>query len=78
VCYPLQFDNASVHIQRAKSHDIHNTYDLGCAMDLQAYVWCLQRGLEDRDAKSEALRALEIFEKPGVVEDAGICRDLFH
>jgi hypothetical protein len=43
-------------------------------MELQARIWYRQRRLED--AKSEALGALEIFEKLGAAEDLGDCRTL--
>jgi tetratricopeptide (TPR) repeat protein len=69
-----EFDDANAHIGQAKLHAADNTYRLGRAMGLQANVWCLQLRLED--AKSEALHALEFYEKCGAVGDAGVCRDL--
>ena len=69
-----EFDDANVHIERAKSHAIDDPYKLGRAMVIQANVWCLQLRLED--AKSEAEHALETYEKSGAVYDAGVCRDL--
>ena len=69
-----EFDNANSHIEQAKSRTGGGTYQLGRAMRLQATVWCLQLRLEE--AKAEALTALEIFEKFGVAEAAGPCRDL--
>lgn len=41
---------------------------------MQAEVWCQQHRL--RDAESEALGALEIFEKLGAVNNARTTRDL--
>jgi len=62
------------HIERAKPHAVNDARKLGRAMHMQARVWYQQRRLED--AKSEALDALEIYEKSGAVRDAGVCRDL--
>jgi tetratricopeptide (TPR) repeat protein len=50
-----EFDEASAHIEQAKSHAIDNTYWLGCAIRLQARVLYRQGRFED--AKSEALHA---------------------
>ena len=69
-----EFDNANARIEQAKSHAVGDTYKLGRAMRLQAQVWHRQGRLED--AKSEALQALEIFQKFGAAKDAKICRDL--
>ena len=68
-----KLEDADVHIERAKSHAVDGTmlYDLGEVMIMQADVWYRQRRLGD--AKSEALAALEIFEKLGVTEDSGDC-----
>jgi tetratricopeptide (TPR) repeat protein len=69
-----EYDKASTHIGQAKSVTIDNTYWLGRAMHMQARIWYRQGRY--RDAKSEALCALEIYEKLGVANDARICRDL--
>ena len=69
-----EFDDASAHIRRAKSHAVDDAYMLGRAMQLQADIWSLQLRLEN--ARSEALHALEIYEKLGASSDAEICRDL--
>jgi len=71
-----EFDNANVYIKQAKSHAIdgHDEHNLGRATELQAKVWYQQLKLEN--AKSEALRAWEIYEKLGAVNDVGYCRDL--
>ena len=69
-----KFDNASAHIEQAKSHAANNAFQLGRATELQANVWYQQIRLEE--AKSEALRALEIYEKIGATEDVGYCKDL--
>jgi tetratricopeptide (TPR) repeat protein len=68
-----EFEDANTHIERAKSYAADYPYDLGRAMQLQAGIWYQQQRLED--AKSEALRALEIYEKCGAVYeiDAKVC-----
>jgi tetratricopeptide (TPR) repeat protein len=68
------FDEASTHVGQAKSHAADQPYKLGRAMETQAIIWHKQHRLED--AKSEALHALEIFQKLGAVKDAGDCRYL--
>ena len=60
-----RFDDAHNHIEHAKSHTAGNTYYLGCAMELQARVWYNQHRLEE--AKSDALRATDVYEKIGVM-----------
>ena len=69
-----EFDDATTHIERAKSHVIDDAYKLGRAMHLQANFWHGQGRLED--AKSQAKNALEILERSGAAYDAGVCRTL--
>jgi len=69
-----RFDDAQAVIERAKSHAINKPYRLGCAMELHARVWRRQRRFEE--AKSEALRAAEVYEKLGAAGDLGSCRGL--
>jgi tetratricopeptide (TPR) repeat protein len=69
-----RFDDAHVHIGRAKSDAINNAYNLGRAMELHANVWYDQRIFEK--AKFEVLRAVEIYEKLGAEQDLGRCREL--
>jgi tetratricopeptide (TPR) repeat protein len=66
----------SSHIERAKSHAVDGAmqYELGRAMHMQAEVWYRQLRLED--AKSEALDAIQIYEKFGVREELKLCRNL--
>ena len=68
------FVHANAHIEQAKSHAAGDAYCTGHAMELQADTWYWQGTFED--AKSEALHALEIFEKLGASKNAGDCRDL--
>jgi tetratricopeptide (TPR) repeat protein len=69
-----EFGEASTHTEQAKLHADNEAYKLGRAIEMQARIWNLQHRLEE--AKSEALHALEIYEKLGAVRDAGDCRDL--
>jgi tetratricopeptide (TPR) repeat protein len=69
-----EFGEVNSHIELAKSHAANDAFKLGRAMEMQAAVWYQQFRLEE--AKSEVLRALEIYEKIGATEDAGDCRDL--
>ena len=69
-----KFDDAHVHIEQAKSLSVGNVHYLGCALVLQAGIYHQQGRRED--ATSEALRALEAFEKLGALVDIDRCRDL--
>jgi tetratricopeptide (TPR) repeat protein len=69
-----ELDDANTHIEQAKSHAVDNTYNLGRGMEFQARIWYRQSRLED--ARSEALGALEIYEKLGAAQDVGKCREL--
>ena len=68
-----RFDDANAHIERAKSYTIHRPYSSGIAMELQARIWCRQRRLEE--AKTEALRAADVYEKLGAAENVEKCRE---
>jgi len=70
-----RFDDAQTHLERAKSHVINSTYNLGFVMAQQAWLWYKQDRLEE--ARSEVLRAIDIFEKLGAAETLDICRKLF-
>ena len=64
-----RFDDAHAHIKHAKSHaaDCNDTYRVAQAMEMQARIWHGQHRLEE--AKSEALRAVDAFEKLGAAKD---------
>ena len=64
--------DAHAHIEHAKSHAANSAYNLGLAAELQVKVWCAQHRFEE--AKSEALRAADIFERLGAVRDLEFCR----
>ena len=69
-----RFGDANAHIERAKLHTTNSTYHLGCTMELQAKVWYRQDWLEE--ARSEALRAADVYERLGVAKDLEDCREL--
>ena len=64
-----RFDNAHIHIEHAKLHAVNgnDTYLLAHAMKLQAGFWHRQQRFEE--AKSEALRAIDVYEKLGAADD---------
>ena len=66
-----RLDSADVHAERAKFHAVNDPYSLGRAMILQASIWMRQHEFEE--ARSEILRAAEIFEKLGSSWWVGNC-----
>ena len=73
-CDEEAFDDAQVHIKQAKQHVLHDDYHLGRAVELQARIWYRQGRYGD--GASDALRAIEIFEKLGATVDLEDCRNL--
>ena len=69
-----KFEDAQTHVEHVKLYAVNNAYLLARAMEQQAQVWKGQHKLEE--ARSEVLRALDIFEKLGAVYDAEIVGDL--
>ena len=71
-----RFDDVYVHTERAESHavDGSDAYYLGRVMKLRAEALYRQHRLEE--AKSQALRAFEMFERLGAASDQDSCRDL--
>jgi len=69
-----RFDDAQAHLERAKLHAADDAYNLGAATQLQAIVWYGQDRLEE--ARTEALRGADIFEKLGAGEGMENCREL--
>jgi hypothetical protein len=67
-----EFESAHTHIEQAKLHAVNDPYNLGRAMETQAQIWYTQGRF--KEAKSEALRALETYEKIGAVKDLECCR----
>ena len=70
-----RFDNAQNHIEHAKLRAANNndTYLLAFAMQLQARIWYEQHRFEE--ATSEALGALDVFEKLGATDDVEGARE---
>ena len=66
-----KFDNAHTHIKQAKAYAVANQYNLGRAMETQAWVWNDQGRHEE--AVSEALGAIEIYRKLGAANDVERC-----
>ena len=62
-----RFDDANAHAEHAKSYTDSSAYHLGRAIELQAGVWYRQDRLEE--ARSEALRAADVYEKLGPGKD---------
>ena len=73
-CGEDELDRANAHIEQAKSYTSDNTLMMARAMSLQAEVWCSQG--RPADAKSQALHALEVFERLGAAIDVERCGDL--
>ena len=69
-----RFDDAQNHLERAKKHTVDSAYHLGLIMMVQAGFWSGQGRFGE--AKSEALRAAEVFEKLGAAGILEKCRDL--
>ena len=70
--YEGKLDDAHTHFECAKSHTSGREYSLGTAMEWQAIVLYVQNRLEE--AKSEALHAIDIYEKLGSAKEVENCR----
>ena len=69
-----RFDDANSHIEHAKSHTINSPYYLGYATETQAGFLYKQHKFEE--ARSEVLRAADIYERLGAAKDVEDCRKL--
>ena len=69
-----KLEDAHAHIEHAKLQAIDSTYALGRATQMQASIWYRQHRLEE--ARSEALRAVNIYEQLGAATDLERCREL--
>ena len=69
-----QFDDAHIHVGRAKSHTINDPYQLGRAMELQARFWYKEGRFEE--AEDEALRAADVYEEIGATKNLERCRTI--
>ena len=63
------FNGAHTHIEQAKSHAADDIYEPVRAMKAKATIWYQQHWF--KDATSEALGALEIYERLGASNDGG-------
>lgn len=68
-----RFNDARAHVEQATSHAVNHAYNLGCVIELQAEILYEERMLEE--ARSEVLRAVEVFEKLGAAKDLERCRE---
>ena len=67
-----KFDGAHIHIEHAKPHAIYDPYLMGRAMGSQAKI--LYDECRFEEAKSEALSAVDVFEKLGATDNVEYCR----
>jgi len=68
------FDDANAYIERAKLYAVNDAFCLGRAMGFQAKCWYKQNML--KEAKAEALRALDVHERLGAVKHVEAARQL--
>ena len=69
-----RFEDAHTHAEHARLHAAGVTSYLGLAADQQARIWYRQHRLEE--ARTEALRAADIYDKLGASENTEWCRRL--
>ena len=69
-----RLDDAQAHIERAKSYAVNDAYLLARASGRQARLWDKQQRFEE--ARSEALCALDVFEKFGAAGQVEETRQL--
>ena len=69
-----RFDDAHIHIEHANSHAANSVYYLGRVMAMRARVWYRQHRFEE--AKSEALGAIDLYEKLEAAGDGKATREL--
>ena len=67
-----RFGDAHAHVERAKSQVINDPYLSGRAMELEARFW--YRESRPEEARSEALRAADIYEKIGAAKGVEDCK----
>jgi len=73
-CNEGRFNDAQAHLERAKSHAVDDTYSMAVAMEEQARLWYKQHKVEE--ARAEALRAADVYDKIGAAGDAEVCREI--
>lgn len=67
-----KYDDAHLHLKRATTQAIGDPHRLGRATELDARFWYSQHEFEK--AKSEALRAANLYENIGATKDVEDCR----
>ena len=67
-----RFDDARAHIEHARSHAINSPRNMARTMHLEARVWYKNGRFEE--ARSQAMRALDAYEKLGATQYAEHCR----
>ena len=72
-CAESRFDDAHSHLEHARSLAADDAYLMGRVGEQRAQVWFKQRRLEE--ARLEAQRAVDIFEKIGAAKDVEDCRE---
>ena len=72
-CDDGRFEDAQAHVEHAYSNTANSSYNLGRATETQASIWHREHRLEE--ARSGALRAINIYEKLGAVRDLERCRE---
>jgi tetratricopeptide (TPR) repeat protein len=73
-CDLREYSDANTHLRQAKQHVADDVYYLGRAMEMQGRIWHREHRLQE--ARSETLRAIEVFEKLGAAKDLEHCMDL--
>ena len=68
-----KFEDTQTHLDHLRVHVANDPYRSARAMGLQAWFWDQQGRFEE--ARSEALRALDVFEKLGATHDAELTRE---
>jgi tetratricopeptide (TPR) repeat protein len=66
-----KFDDGRAHLERAMLYTVNNAFNLGRAMVLLAILWQRQHRFEE--ARSEILRAADIYEKLGSSWGKEVC-----
>ena len=69
-----RLDDAQAHVEHTRSYTADNPYYLGYSMEEQAWVWFEQCRFEE--ARSEALRAANVYEKFGATKRTEECRTI--
>ena len=69
-----RLDDAQAHLEPAKLHAVDSACNSGLVMELQAIVWYDRDRLEE--ARAEALRAANVYEKLGDAKRMERCRKL--